>query len=76
MRPYRRSQAVGASEQSAWSRFAWVGFLAFGAVLAALYMFVAPLKGDFRLQPGSPADKVGFKMPDFSAVGVRPPSAR
>jgi hypothetical protein len=39
-------------------------------------LFVAPQKGDFRLKPGSPAEKIGFKMPDFSTVGVRPPEAR
>ncbi len=35
-------------------------------------LFVEPQKGDFRLRPGSPADKIGFKPWDFSAVGPRP----
>jgi len=34
-------------------------------------LFVAPEKGDFRLRPGSPALKLGFKPIDLSTVGVR-----
>lgn len=33
--------------------------------------FVDPGKGDFRLQPGSPAAKIGFEPPDYSTAGVR-----
>jgi len=35
-------------------------------------LFVNPDKGDFRLRPGSPAAKIGFKPPDVSRVGPRP----
>ena len=31
--------------------------------------FVAPEQGDFRLQPDSPAEKVGFRPWDLSDVG-------
>ncbi|MDD5675901.1 MAG: right-handed parallel beta-helix repeat-containing protein [Chitinivibrionales bacterium] len=34
-------------------------------------LFVAPEKGDFRLKPGSPAFKLGFKEFDVSMVGPR-----
>ena len=33
--------------------------------------FAAPAKGDFRLKPGSPAPKLGFKPIDLGTVGVR-----
>ncbi|HVY68512.1 MAG TPA: right-handed parallel beta-helix repeat-containing protein [Verrucomicrobiae bacterium] len=36
-------------------------------------LFVAPEKHDFRLRPGSPALKMGFKPIDISNVGVRRP---
>lgn len=39
-------------------------------------LFIDPAKADFRLKPGSPAAKIGFKMPDFSTVGIRPPDKR
>lgn len=39
-------------------------------------LFIDPAKGDFRLKPGSPAAKIGFKMPDFSTVGIRPADRR
>lgn len=35
-------------------------------------MFKNPKKGDFRLQPGSPAEKMGFRLFDLSTVGPRP----
>jgi parallel beta-helix repeat protein len=34
-------------------------------------LFVAPTRGDFRLRPGSPVEKIGFRPIDFSRVGVR-----
>jgi hypothetical protein len=34
-------------------------------------LFVAPDKYDFRLKPGSPALKLGFKPIDMSKVGPR-----
>lgn len=44
--------------------------------LVADPLFVAPEKGDFRLQPNSPALKLGFKPIDLSRVGVREKSKR
>ena len=34
-------------------------------------LFVNPANFDFRLRPGSPAAKIGFKQIDMSAVGPR-----
>jgi parallel beta-helix repeat protein len=34
-------------------------------------LFVAPMKGDFRLKPMSPADRIDFHMPDLTHVGPR-----
>lgn len=39
-------------------------------------LFVAPERGDFRLQPGSPALKLGFHPIDLSTVGVRKTAAQ
>jgi hypothetical protein len=33
--------------------------------------FVDPGKGDYRLQPDSPAFKLGFRPIDLESVGVR-----
>ena len=38
-------------------------------------LFVDPEHGDFRLKPGSPAEKIGFEPWDFSTIGPRPSSA-
>jgi hypothetical protein len=40
-----------------------------GSILADP-MFVDPKRGDFRLKPGSPAAKIGFKPFDYSMAGV------
>ncbi len=41
-------------------------------------LFVDPEKGDFRLKPNSPAEKIGFKSIDLTGVGARnnPASSR
>jgi hypothetical protein len=39
-------------------------------------LFVAPATFDLRLQPESPALKLGFKPIDLSRVGVRPEAQR
>ena len=33
-------------------------------------LFMGPEQGDFRLKPGSPAEKIGFKAFDYSRAGV------
>jgi parallel beta-helix repeat protein len=37
-------------------------------------LFIRPAEGDFRLKPGSPALKMGFRPIDLNGVGVRPGS--
>ena len=39
-------------------------------------LFIDPEKDDYRLKPASPAEKIGFKMPDLSRVGPRPAGQR
>jgi hypothetical protein len=34
-------------------------------------LFVDPVRGDFRLQPGSPAERIGFEPWDLSNLGPR-----
>ena len=45
-------------------------------VLSSLGLFKDAAKQDFRLQPGSPANTLGFKPINLSTVGVRAKSAR
>jgi hypothetical protein len=39
-------------------------------------LFADPQKGDFRLDPRSPAFRLGFRPIDLSRVGIRPPEQR
>jgi hypothetical protein len=39
-------------------------------------LFVDPKKGDFQLDPRSPAFKLGFRPIDLSRVGIRLPEQR
>ena len=53
----------------------WEQWLAEGKDHHSIYadpMFVDPGRFDFRLQPGSPALKLGFRQIDLSQVGPRP----
>ena len=53
----------------------WKQWLAEGKDHHSIYadpMFVDPGRFDFRLQPGSPALKLGFRQIDLSQVGPRP----
>ena len=53
----------------------WEQWLAEGKDHHSIYadpLFVDPGRFDFRLQPGSPALKLGFRQIDLSQVGPRP----
>ena len=42
--------------------------------LVADPLFIAPEAGDFRLRPGSPAERIGFKPFDYTRAGIFPES--
>ncbi|HKI32132.1 MAG TPA: right-handed parallel beta-helix repeat-containing protein [Gemmataceae bacterium] len=65
---WRDGGAVRFGDQS-WE--AWRSRRRDGHSLVADPLFADPDRGDFRLKPGSPAEKVGFKTPDLSGVGPR-----
>lgn len=70
--------APGEEPSAGWVRpWAWWRRLGFDeAGLVADPRFVDPARHDYRLEPTSPAFKLGFQPIDLSTVGPRPPRTR
>lgn len=69
----------GAAEKLKFGKATWEEWRSRGHDLSSLIadpLFVESKTFDWRLQPVSPALKLGFKPIDLSNVGVRPKSAR